>query len=83
MFRDRGQGKGKRLGQITNGRLALGQTIKDGAAGGIAKRVEDAIEIMFNHTVDYNRFRSIVNPLVEYFRSSNSEGSTRFPGMAK
>lgn len=83
MFRDCGQGKGKRLGQVTNGRLAPSQTVKDGAAGGIAKRVEDAIEIMFNHTVDYTRLPLIVNPSVKYFRSSNWEDSSRFPGVAK
>lgn len=83
MFRDRGQRKGKRLGQVTDGRFALGQTIEDGAAGGIAKRVEDVIQIMFNHAVDYTRFQTIVNPSVEYFRSSNWKDSSRFPGMAK
>ena len=83
MFRDCCQRNGKGLGQITDRCFALGQPIEDGATSGIAKRMKDKIEIMLNQLVDYNRFRSIVNPLVEYFRSLNSEGSTRFPGMAK
>ena len=52
MFRHRGEGKRKRLGEMADGRFPRDQAIKDGPAGGIGQRPEDAIEVLFNHMVE-------------------------------
>ena len=52
---------------MTDGRLPLGQTIEDGAAGGIGQCVEDVVQIMFNHMVEYICIRDDVQPFGKIF----------------
>ncbi len=52
MFRHGGEREGKGPGEMADGRFTLGQAVEDGAAGGVAERVEDEIEVLFNRMVE-------------------------------
>ena len=52
----------KGLGEMADVRLARSQTIEERAAGRISKRMEDPIQIMFNHMVEYTGTRQSFNP---------------------
>ena len=47
---------------MADGRLPRGQAVEDGAAGGVAERVEDEIEILFNHPVEHMGIPADVQP---------------------
>lgn len=53
VFRDRGERQGEGSGKMADGRLPLRQTIKDGPAGRIGKRLENLIQFILNHVVEY------------------------------
>jgi len=53
MFRNRGEGEGKRVGKVADSRFARGQAIEERPAGGVGKRLEHAIEVLFNHKVEF------------------------------
>ena len=38
---------------MADGRLPRGQTSENGAAGGVAQRMEDEIEVLLNHLVEH------------------------------
>lgn len=49
------QGHGEGRGQLAHRRLAAGQPLEDGAAGGIRQRLEGPVQrrLIVNHTVKY------------------------------
>ena len=63
VFRHSGERQGKRPGEIADGRFPRGETTEDGAASGIGQRVEDAIQIMFNHVVERTVIGAFIEPL--------------------
>lgn len=62
VFGHRRERKRKWLGETADGGFSLRQTIKDGTAGGVGQRVEDKIEVLFNHVVECMRFRKDAQP---------------------
>ena len=48
---------------MTDGCLPVGQVTEDGAASGISQRVEDVVQVMFNHLVEYICVRGDVQPV--------------------
>lgn len=52
---------------MTNGRLPLGQMVEDGAAGGIGQCMEDLIQIMLNHVVEYICIWGNIQPFGKIF----------------
>ena len=82
MLGHRSEREVERPGEMADRRLSLGQTIEDGAAGGIAKCMEDSIQIMFNHTVEYTASIADVQPIGRKLRDRNWWDASRFLGMA-
>lgn len=62
VFGHRRERKRKWLGETADGGFSLRQPIKDGTAGGVRQRVEDKIEVLFNHMVECMRFRRDAQP---------------------
>ena len=53
----------ERLGQFSHRPLGTAETAQHGAASGIGQGLEYAIEILFNHVVEYKPARRVIQPL--------------------